>query len=102
MNNYPDVFNQPKNLNFNESRLKQLTTVHSSPYSLRKNVIQNNEVIETSKFKHVWSNQRGYGNIVFGKTGNGTKSQINVVPYNRIPHLKCPYSVDVNTESAWH
>ena len=105
MNSYPEVFHQKPIQTVNPNAIisgpKQLTTIHTSPFNRRLDVIQDNHV-GPEQFKHTWSNQRGYGNIVFAKNGKDNKPKINVKPYNRLNRMDCPYSTDVNVQSAWN
>ena len=103
MNSYPDVFNQKKMKIVNQQSIdnNNLTALHTTPYIVRQNIIQDNSV-PREHFKHTWSNQRGHGNIVFGKNSNINKSKINVQPYNRINKIGSPYSSNVDTKMAWN
>ena len=104
MNNYPDVFHQQSvksNPSVIVSNTKELTTIHHSPIQRGLNVIQDNSV-RLGQSDHVWSNQRSYGNIVFGRNGPDNKAKINVEPYNRINKMNCPFSTSVDVKSAWN
>ncbi len=98
MNNYPDVFSIDK-----IPMTKH--TLHYSPYESKinktTNVIQDNTVSYNDSRNKLWCNQRGYGNLVFGKNSSDNHVKINVKSYNRIPPLNVPYSSKVNSEMAW-
>jgi hypothetical protein len=64
------------------------------------NVIQDNSVSDFHN-SHVWSNSRGYGNIVIGTADSDNLIYGRVSPWNRIPKLSLPTSTNVETSASW-
>jgi hypothetical protein len=63
--------------------------------------IQTNEIDYPQESQHTWSNQRGYGNVVFGTSNPQGDIMGKVSPWNRLPSMKHPYDTLVQIESAW-
>lgn len=93
MNNYPEVFHMKNNNN------SCTHTTYAAPIQNLQNVIQDNKV-ESILTDETWSNQRSYGNLVYGKM-NEQNIQTMVRPYNRLEPLKSPYFTNVDTDLAW-
>ncbi len=75
-------------------------TSYCRPVATNLNVIQDNSVSNMQN-SHVWSNSRGYGNIVIGTADSNGVIYGPVSPWNRIPKLADPISTNVEPVNAW-
>jgi hypothetical protein len=75
---------------------------HCLPSEVPNDNIQSNLVTFPSDTRHVWVNQRGYGNLVVATNGKECNHIYGkVYPWNRIPPLARPYEGPAPIEYAW-
>ena len=84
-----------------KQQMGYFTTTHCQPFGPPTNVIQSNIVETADETKHVWTNQRGYGNIVIATIDNKNNVVGSVSPWNRIPSLTYPTDTNVKPSNAW-